>query len=207
MPAPKRITKEFVLSAALQVVRKHGFDALNARSIAKELRCSTQPIYVEFANMEELKNLVVDEIIACHKTKVEAALQKLEKEAYRAYGLGFVQFARDEKELFRFLYLNAEDGGKIRDDIFLEQIIENIQREYGYTEETAKKFHSDMHNYTYGIAMLANTGYRNYSDEEIKELLHREFMALTSIYGIPLLFLQKKRQYQNAPRMMPEQEE
>lgn len=200
MPAPKKITKEIVLDAAMQVFRKQGYDAINARSIAKELNCSTQPIYVEFTNMEELKNAIIDEVILCHKNKVEAQLQKKDKEAYSSYGLGFVQFARDEKEFFRFLYLNADDGGKVRDDIFLEQIIETIQREYGYSLEIARKFHSDMHNYTYGIAMLANTGYQKYSDEEIGELLHREFMALTSIYGIPPLFLQKKRQYKNAPK-------
>lgn len=64
-----------------------------------------------------------------------------------------------------------------------------------------------MHHYTYGIAMLANTGYQNFSDAEIAALLHREFMALTSIYGIPPLFLQKKRQYKNAPQTELEQKE
>ena len=179
--------------------RKKGFDAVNARSIAKELKCSTQPIYVEFANMDELKRRIIDEVVECHKKLVETDLVKGDQEAYSSYGLGFVQFARDEKQFFRFLYLSADDGGKLRDDIFRQRIIETVRREYGYSAEVAEKFHNDMHNYTYGIAMLANTGYCSYSDKEIGELLHREFMALTSIYGIPPLFLQKKRQYKNAP--------
>ena len=199
MPATKKITKDIVLEGALQVFRKQGFDAMNARSIAKELRCSTQPIYVEFSNMEELRKSIIDKVVECHKNFVETNLIKKENGAYNAYGLAFVQFARDEKQFFRFLYLNAEDGGKVRDDIFRDCIIDTIQREYGYSQEIAEKFHNDMHNYTYGIAMLANTGYRDYSDEKITELLHREFMALTSIYGIPPLFLQKNRMYKNAP--------
>lgn len=199
MPASKKITKDIVLEAALQVFRKQGFDAVNARSIAKELNCSTQPIYVEFTNMEELKKIIIDKVVECHKNLVQTNLMNKDKGAYSAYGLGFVQFARDERHFFRFLYLNAKDGGRVRDDIFKDDIIDTIQNEYGYSQEVAEKFHNDMHNYTYGIAMLANTGYRDYSDEEIAELLHREFMALTSIYGIPPLFLQKKRQYKNGP--------
>ena len=117
---------------------KKGFDAVNARSIAKELKCSTQPIYVEFANMDELKRRIIDEVVECHKKLVETDLVKGDQEAYSSYGLGFVQFARDEKQFFRFLYLSADDGGKLRDDIFRQRIIETVRREYGYSAEVAE---------------------------------------------------------------------
>ncbi|MDO4556534.1 MAG: hypothetical protein Q4B70_15545, partial [Lachnospiraceae bacterium] len=68
-----------------------------------------------------------------------------------------------------------------------------IKEDYGYTEEIAKKFHNDMQIFTYGIAMQANTGYYDYPDEEINELLHREFMALTGIYGPPPKYVNQKK--------------
>lgn len=192
MPPSKRIMREDIIKATLQVFRKKGFDGLNARSIAKELKCSTQPIYVEFSNMEELKEAIIQEAYAHHRTLVESAMKRENEEAYRAYGLGFVQFARDEKQMFRFLYLNAEDGGKLRDDMFKEQIIETIVRIYGYTKDVAEKFHDRMTIFTYGLAMLANTGYQKFSDDEIDEQLHTEFMALARIYGPPPNFAQKR---------------
>lgn len=55
MPAAKRITGEEIISAAFCVLRESGFAAVNARSVAKKLGCSTQPIYLCFKNMKELK--------------------------------------------------------------------------------------------------------------------------------------------------------
>lgn len=49
-----RITKERILKAAAEVVRKEGAEALNARRIAAEIGCSTQPVYSQFRNMSEL---------------------------------------------------------------------------------------------------------------------------------------------------------
>ena len=46
-----RITKERILKAAAEVVRKEGAEALNARRIAAEIGCSTQPVYSQFRNM------------------------------------------------------------------------------------------------------------------------------------------------------------
>ena len=46
MPAAKRISKEAIIDAAEAVLRTGGFEAINARSVAKALGCSTQPIYL-----------------------------------------------------------------------------------------------------------------------------------------------------------------
>ena len=53
------ITKEIILDGALQFVIKNGIDSLNARSLAKELNCSTQPIYLSFVLASESLILVI----------------------------------------------------------------------------------------------------------------------------------------------------
>ena len=54
--APKQIiTKEIILEAAFKITREMGFENVNARSLAKALGCSTQPIYSRYTNMDELK--------------------------------------------------------------------------------------------------------------------------------------------------------
>ena len=55
MPAAKKVSKEKIVEAAVDVLRDGGFSAINARSVAKKLGCSTQPIYFSFKNMDELK--------------------------------------------------------------------------------------------------------------------------------------------------------
>lgn len=44
MPGSKTVSKEAIIDAAEAVLRIGGFEADNARSVAKALGCSTQPI-------------------------------------------------------------------------------------------------------------------------------------------------------------------
>ena len=44
MPPKARITRDMILDAAFDLVRAEGHEALNVRTLAKRLGCSTQPI-------------------------------------------------------------------------------------------------------------------------------------------------------------------
>ena len=55
MPAKKRIFREDILAASVNVIRKWGPDGLSVRHIAQALGASTQPIYSEFHSLEALK--------------------------------------------------------------------------------------------------------------------------------------------------------
>jgi AcrR family transcriptional regulator len=63
MARKKTITRDQILNAAYEVVAKEGFSRFTARNIAAKMKCSTQPIYLEFKNMDELKKVLVKEII------------------------------------------------------------------------------------------------------------------------------------------------
>lgn len=98
MPAAKRISKEAIIDAAAAVLRIGGFEAINARSVAKALGCSTQPIYLSFRNMEELKSALTQRAIEQHTRRVRESLRAHEgcDSRYSSYGMGFVQFAAQE---------------------------------------------------------------------------------------------------------------
>ena len=61
MPPKVKTTKEAIVSTAVEIVREQGVQALNARAVAAILGCSTQPIFSNFATMEELRLAVVYE--------------------------------------------------------------------------------------------------------------------------------------------------
>ena len=187
MPAAKRISKEAIIDAAAAVLRTGGFEAINARSVAKALGCSTQPIYLSFRNMEELKSALTQRAIEQHTQRVRESLRAHEgcDSRYSSYGMGFVQFAAQEKQLFRWLYLEGKQLESYQSDVLLSEIIATIQEEFGYDEATARRFHEDMTYYSYGLAILANTGHLHLTEVELREALRREFQALTSLYGAP----------------------
>ena len=188
MPAIKKISKEAIIDAAVDVLREGGAAAINARSVAKKLGCSTQPIYLSFQNMDDLKAAMTQRAVALHTQHVRNSNSDTQ---YSCYGMGFVKFAEEERHLFRWLYLDGEQFGPYRDDVLLPEIIAAMVNEYGYTEEVARKLHQDMTYYSYGMAILANTGHLNLTDAELRAAFRREFTALTAYYDVspvPLRF-------------------
>ena len=187
MPAAKRISKEAIIDAAAAVLRTGGFEAINARSVAKALGCSTQPIYLSFRNMEELKSALTQRAIEQHTRRVRESLRAHEgcDSRYSSYGMGFVQFAAQEKQLFRWLYLEGEQPGAYQSDVLMQEVIGVIVDEFGYAEDTARRFHQDMIYFTYGLAILANTDHLHLTEAELREAFRREFRALIFIYGKP----------------------
>ena len=104
--APKvKITKEEIVAAAIELVRQRGEVALNARNIATALNCSTQPIFSNFSSMEELR---MEVITAADQLCNQYIKKEVEGEAYPAYkatGMAYIRFAKEERELFKLLYM------------------------------------------------------------------------------------------------------
>lgn len=73
MPAKKQVTKEMILGAALRVLMEGGTEAVNVKSLAAELGCSTQPIYLSFDNMDALRK----ELIPTAVNKFVELMQKV----------------------------------------------------------------------------------------------------------------------------------
>ena len=187
MPAPKKIEKEAIIDAALEVLRDGGFSAINARSVARKLGCSTQPIYVSFKSMEELKTALTERAVQMHTQRVRDSLHAHEgnDSRYSSYGMGFVKFAAEEKQLFRWLYLEGQQLGPYQNDVLMSEVIAVIVEEFGYSEDVARRFHQDMIYFSYGLAILANTDHLPLSEHALREAFRREFRALTAIYGKP----------------------
>ena len=55
MPPKAKITEAMVVEAAFRLVREHGAERLNARTVAQALGCSTQPIMSHFPRFEALR--------------------------------------------------------------------------------------------------------------------------------------------------------
>ena len=187
MPAVRKASREQIIDAAVAVLHDDGFSVVNARSVARKLGCSTQPIYFSFKNMDELKAALTERAIELHTQRVRDSLRAHEgsDSRYSSYGMGFVKFAAEEKQLFRWLYLEGKQLGPYQNDVLLPEIIAVIVEEFGYSEEVARRFHQDMTYFTYGLAILANTDHLHLTETELREAFRREFRALTAIYGKP----------------------
>ncbi|MGM9637449.1 MAG: TetR/AcrR family transcriptional regulator, partial [Eubacteriales bacterium] len=105
MPAKKQVSKESILSTAVDILRKDGMDAINARRLATELGCSTQPIYLAFSGMDELKSAVGKEIRRIYEGYLKSEAESGAYPSYKAYGMGYIRFAKEEREIFQYLFM------------------------------------------------------------------------------------------------------
>ncbi len=172
-----KITREAILRAAAETVRRAGAERVSARAVAEELGCSTQPIYSQFHGMRELLSALREEAKARYGAFIEEGA-KGAKNGYEAFGMGFVRFAGAERGLFRYLFLTPCGG---MEDPFLEEIVGEMGRIYGMPEEKARAFHADMTVYSCGLATRVYAG-DELTEEEIAAALRREFYALYALY-------------------------
>ena len=172
MPPKKRIFKEDILEASIDVVRKQSASALTVRNIAAELQSSTQPIYSEFENLDCLKKEL-------YKYASEKYL-RFSFTNYKELAIAFLSFAKKEKELFKFLYLRRRDSGeKLPDDINYTVTVELLSKNLNMDPQRAKEMHHWMQYYCYTMGVMIATDYRDLTAEE----MNRE---LTELYSIML---------------------
>lgn len=159
MPPQINFSKEMVLNEAFELVRQEGFQALTARRIAQRLNCSTQPIYSAYASMKELEDVVLEKA----KDHIIRYLLSEEQTPYPFLNIGlrYLQFAKEEKELFRLLYLSGK-GELIPQemDAFIAEFTQRIKQEaflQGLEEERFTRMFMSMWIFTHGLIMLSFT--------------------------------------------------
>lgn len=172
MSAIKKITREKLLDAAFKIVRKEGMPALNMRSLAEKCKCSTQPIYSEFGNAQNLKNAVAQEVATFFGKFVDTEIAKNKELPYKAVGMSYIKFAVEERNLFKLLCM---DGGWDRSGWGKQSYdysVHIIMRDFGLSEKDAIRLHAEMWIFVHGIATMMATDYQSWDWDTISLFLN-----------------------------------
>ncbi|WP_372631058.1 TetR/AcrR family transcriptional regulator [Cohnella sp.] len=103
MPPKAKFSKEAIVDAALAIADREGLDAITIRKIADELGSSIAPIYVNFKDVEELKDAVLIRIV---DLSAEMARTPYSPDPFLNIGIASLKFAREHPALFRELAVN-----------------------------------------------------------------------------------------------------
>ena len=181
MPTKIRISKEMILDAAFEIVRKDGMEKLSNRELANKLSCSIRPIYYQFENVEEMqKELYLKIEQYFYKFILENMVEGIPK--YKQVGINYIKFAKKEKKLFQTLFMT--DVGLTPDAFILKagedykEIEKFIKISANIKEEDIKDFHTKMWIFCHGIATLVANDTIKLTDNQIQDLLSYEFQAL-----------------------------
>lgn len=183
MPPKFKFTREQIITAALDITRKNGIAGLTARGLASELSSSAKPIFGLFKNMEEVQNEVIAAANTLYQSYIQKGMTDGKYPPYKASGIAYIQFAKEEKELFKLLFMRDRTGEKIEENREeVRPILNIIMKNLGLSEEEACLFHLELWLYVHGIATMIATNYLQWDIEFIDKALTDAYLGLKCRY-------------------------
>ena len=183
MPPKIKISREDVINTAVSIVRKHGAEALNARALAKKLNCSTQPIFSNFETMEKLRFAVIEFADALYNEYTENELKLKKYPEYKATGMAYIRFAKEEKELFKLLFMRDRSTENIP-ITFSKSLSDIVENTTGLNSDKAKLFHLEMWVYVHGIATMTATNYLKLDEALISDIISDAYQGMRKRFDV-----------------------
>lgn len=186
MPRSVQITKEKILTAALDVLIREGYSAVSIKSIARELNCSTQPIAWQFGNMDNMREALTKEAVAYANQKMMSTSTNC-IEAFWQIGYGYINLAFDTPNLFRFVYMGESKnycrGGfnSILTDKGNAVLIDKLYQYLNISKEQADMLFQRMIVYTHGMVSLVVAGVLNCTKEQVYSIVKNFGLDLLSL--------------------------
>ena len=169
MPKKPTTPKEAMIEGAFRLVRERGYEALTARSLASFLGCSTQPIMYQFPNLDDLRDLAYQKADLFHTGYILAAGDLLE------IGLRYVQFAKEEPLLFKFLFQSGRFTGLSLEDLVRAPetagVLSAVSDEAELTPAAAAAFLEPLAALVHGYASLIANNAMKYDPGAIRNAL------------------------------------
>ena len=197
MARKTQISKEVILEAALRMLIRDGYAAINIKTLSKEIGCSTQPLVWHFGNMEGLRKALAAYALEYSNSKMRPTAENA-IDAFEQVGAAYIQIAVAAPNLFRFLYLEGYSGlpsdqlDALITDSDNAALVKRISKEFNITEDRAGRYLQNTIIYTHGIAALAATGVIHASEKEIMQFVNRAADGFLMQEGVPARKMSKK---------------
>lgn len=181
--APKvKITKQMVADAAFEVIRARGHEALNAKSIAERLGCSTQPVLYSFHTVDEIRQAAYEIADEYHTAFIMPG--GTEENSMLALGLNYVRFGHDERNLFRFLFQTDKFGGKDIETLLsgpeMSGILNIMATGLQVDQEQARAMFLTFFCAAHGLASLLANNSMEYEEAQCRSMLESVFFGMAS---------------------------
>lgn len=177
MPPKKKFDLQQIVDAAFTILKRDGFPAITARSIAAELGSSTTPIYWALESMDKVEGALRMKTL---ELMAEYQAKKYTDNVFINLAVGYVEFARREPNLFHFLAIERQDPLNIKEEGVFE---EALTRQLGFKPPVKSSFgeidQKSMDELTlmsfifnYGLAVAVSTNMLKFdTEDEIKDLV------------------------------------
>lgn len=184
MPPKTKISSQEIINAAAELVRQQGDMGLNARALANTLGCSTQPIFSNFESMEQVRGKVIEYAASVYEGYIKNIAASGKYPAYKSSGMAYIAMAKEEKELFKLLFMRDRSFEPALLSRNIDPIIEIIQQATGMSYEKAERFHLEMWVVVHGIATMIATGYLDWDMDMASGVLTDVYQGLIKRFEV-----------------------
>ena len=106
---------------------------------------------------------------------------------YKASGMAYIRFAKEEKQLFKLLFMRDRTHESIKENKEdIRPLLDLIMKNLGISEDAAYRFHLKMWIYVHGIATMTATSYLDFDEEFISNMVsdaYNSFKCSGGSYG------------------------
>lgn len=168
----KVYTKDQILKASYNIVLKEGFSGITARNVADKMGISTQPIYLEFKNMEDLKISLLLQIF--NELENQYYSKKSTGDPVIDMGLNVIEFAKKDRKLFMYVYIDSHGYGETLRQLSFDNLEKQVRLSEKYQTVSAEIL-ADIYEKIWitsaGIATLLATEVITMTEAEINNAL------------------------------------
>lgn len=183
MPRDFLFTKDEIVKAALDLTREKGFAAVSTRALGEKLGTSSRPVFSHFGNMEEVREAIIqasNDLYQAYRKEETASGRYV---PFKASGMAYVRFAKEEKELFKLLFMRDRSQESVKDNPEeMDALIGLISKQVGIDREEAKSFYLEMWAFTHGIASMIATNYLDFDEAFVSRTLTDGYEGLKLRY-------------------------
>ncbi|MBQ7574726.1 MAG: helix-turn-helix transcriptional regulator [Clostridia bacterium] len=184
MPPKVKFTSREIIEAAVKITREKGIDAVTAREVGATLGVSSRPMFTYFDTVKDLKSKVYIYAKNLYKEYVENGLKA--EIPFLGVGQQYLRFAKEEPNLYKYLFLTPPDGvkGGVMEGLKLSQELarKSLMQIYNMDADTADKYFRDLWLVAYSFTTMIAIGECPYNDDEISAIFTEFSLSICKAY-------------------------
>ena len=178
MPPKEKVSKAMIQDMAFAMTKEYGFEAVTARKLAEQLKCSTQPIFRAYENMDELR---CDLFYMSARYFADYMLSKKSRKdpPYLVMGMAYIELAVKEKNLFSLIASVDDFGGDPLGDALKGEngieLFDKLPETRSLSDKEKQELFTFVWMFTHGVATMVAGNRVKLTDKEIRSLLTKAY--------------------------------
>jgi AcrR family transcriptional regulator len=168
-----KFTKAQIIDSAFEIAKTEGIDNITMRKIAEKMGSSVAPIYVNFKDVNELTEAVMERIMDISQRLL---IEESTGNPFHDMGMASLRFAKEYSVLFRDLIMKNNSYMKGYDEKMIPVLIEEMKQDpelEGFTVDELKTILLKIRIFQLGLSVMAANGLlpKDYEKQDLMNIL------------------------------------